>query len=109
LKHASVVLTDPADRGFSRDCGVNSDGEYTLQFVPPGSYLLTVAQAADTVVMPLAKDEEHDVEVRSYEDAHMSVAVAAEDVAGANFALVQSKTVRKDPRFEFEKEDDDEK
>jgi hypothetical protein len=79
---------------------VDANGNFTVSFVPPGTYTMEVSDAADTEPSKkkptgLIKFTTSDT-LRSYEDAKLSVIVADHDVTGQDAALTPSKTVKKD-------------
>jgi hypothetical protein len=95
-----VTLEDPKDKDFSRSAGVDANGDFSLTFVPPGTYNLVVTDAADTE--PSKKEPTGilkisvDHTLRSYEDGKQSVIVGENDVTGLSFELAPAKTVKKD-------------
>lgn len=99
INSGSVTLTDTGDKDFSRSTSLNEDGSFTVTFVPPGTYDVKVADAADTV--PSTKKEKglfnfgSDETVRSYDEAKRQVIVTDNDVTGQNIDLSPSKTVKK--------------
>ena len=101
LNSGSVELTDATDKDFKRTAGLDANGNYTVNFVPPGTYDLAVSDAEDTEpskkkqtgLMRFASDQT----LRSYEDGKASVIVADRNVAGENLELAPSKTPHKKP------------
>ncbi len=53
INSGTVTLVDTADKDFKRTAGVDAQGNYTIEFVPAGTYTLTVDDAEDT--KPAAK------------------------------------------------------
>ncbi len=49
LNAGLVVLEDQAHKDFRRSASVAADGSFTLEFVPQGSYGLTVSSASDNI------------------------------------------------------------
>lgn len=90
ISRAVVRLIDASDKTFTRGTGVDSDGNFILTFVPPGTYTLDVLGAADMVV---ETDETNHTPIlqqkvtRAYDRAHQQVVVVDSDVAGQNFEL----------------------
>jgi hypothetical protein len=106
LNSAHVTLTDAGDTDFVRSATVDSAGNFTVIFVPPGTYNLTVTDAADTE--PEKKDDKKKTSllnfssertVKSYEDGKQTLIVSDSDVAGLSIELTPSKTVKKDMDF----------
>ncbi len=101
LNSATVTLTDATDKDFVRSASVDAAGNYNVTLVPPGTYNLTVTDAADTE--PEKKtdkkkgllDFSSDHTLRSYEDGKQSLIVADSDIAALNIELVPSRTVKK--------------
>ncbi len=100
INSATVMLTDVSDKDVVRGAAVDKNGNYTVMFVPSGTYALTVEGAEDTE--PGKKPTSglirfsQDHAVRSYEDGKASVIVGASDVTGQNLELVPAKTVKKE-------------
>jgi len=100
INSASIELTDVSDKDVVRSAGVDASGNFSVSFVPPGTYNMEVSDAADT--QPSTKKQTGLVNfnapetLRSYEDAKQSVIVGESDVTGQNIALAPSKTVKKD-------------
>lgn len=95
INSATVELTDASDKDMVLSAGVDASGNFTVGFVPPGTYNLTVTGAADTQPSEyrsagLYRFANPDT-VRSYEDGKQSVIVTDSDVVGANIALTPSK------------------
>ena len=108
LNGATVKLTDAQDKEFVRGASVDAAGNFTVTLVPPGTYNLTVTDAADTVPDKRTDEQKQNLirftdshAVRSYEDAKQSQIVSDSDVVGLNIELTPSKTVKKDPEFEL--------
>jgi hypothetical protein len=81
---------------------VDAAGNFTVTFVPPGTYNLAVTDAADTepekkseTKKPSLLNFSSDKAVRSYDDAKQSLIVGDSDVAGLNIEMTPSKTVKK--------------
>jgi len=82
-----------------RGAGVDASGGFSVTFVPPGTYNLTVTEAQDT--QPSKKQPTGIIKfttpetTRSYEDGKQSVIVTDSDVVGLSVELTPSKTVKK--------------
>lgn len=91
LNRGIVTLTDTTDKTFMRSAGLDADGNFTVTFVPSGTYTMAVANAADTV--PEADDSKglatfNEVKAaRTYQKAEQQVIVAADDLTGENIEL----------------------
>ena len=91
----SVELTDASDKDLVRGAAVDASGNFTVGFVPAGTYNLAVTGGADTEpsrnrptgIVRFTMPET----VRSYEDGKQSVVVGDTDVVGLNVALQPSK------------------
>lgn len=100
INSAQVTLTDASDKDFTRSSGVDASGNFTVTFVPPGTYNMTVAGARDTE--PSQKKQtgplrfSQDQTVRGYDEGKSSVLVTDSDVTGQNIELTPSKTTSKD-------------
>jgi protocatechuate 3,4-dioxygenase beta subunit len=104
INSAMVELTDASDKDVLRGAGVDASGGFSVTFVPPGTYNVTVTDAEDTQpankqgagkqptgIIKFTSPET----VRSYEDGKQSVIVTDSDVVGLNIDLTPSKTVKK--------------
>lgn len=100
LNTAAVVLTDTQDKDFGRSANVDAHGNFTVTFVPPGTYDLLVTSAADTEPATKKPTAFMTVEsihtLRSYEDGKQSVIVTDSDITGQNIELAPAKTTKKD-------------
>jgi hypothetical protein len=100
LNAGTVKLEDSQDKEFSRSAGVDASGNFSVTFVPPGTYNLTVSGGADKE--PSKKEQTGPVRfavdqtVRSYQDGKQSVIVNDNDVTGLSIELAPSKTTKKD-------------
>ena len=99
INSATVELTDANDKDVVRGAGVDASGNFSVTFVPPGTYNLTVTDAEDT--QPSKKAPTGMIKfttpdtVRSYEDGKQSVIVTDSDVVGLSIELTPLKTVKK--------------
>jgi hypothetical protein len=98
-----VKLEDTQDKEFSRSTSIDANGEFSVTFVPPGTYNLLVTNARDTEPSKeKPKDSLYsfqtvaDTIVRSYQDGKQAVVVTDSDVTGQNLELVPLKTVKKE-------------
>lgn len=86
-----VILEDKADKTLIRSAGVDAQGNYTINFVPAGTYTLSVSGAEDT--KPSAKKGKgifgnQPETVRSYADSTpVDVAVLDSNITGENVEL----------------------
>jgi hypothetical protein len=100
LNAALVLLRDTQDKDFGRSANVDAHGNFTVTFVPPGTYDLIVSNAADTE--PSTKKPTAFITVestntlRSYQDGKQSVVVSDNDITGQNIELAPAKTTKKD-------------
>jgi hypothetical protein len=99
INSGTVQLTDTNDKDFERSAGVDASGNFSVTFVPPGTYSLEVSDAADT--QPSKKQPTGMIKfttpdtVRSYEDGKQSVIMTDSDVVGLMIDLTPSKTTKK--------------
>jgi hypothetical protein len=100
INSATVELTDVNDKDLVRSAGVDAAGNFSVTFVPPGTYSLTVSGAADT--QPSKKQPTGLIRmtmpetVRSYADGKQSVVVTDSDVVGLVIELTPDKTKKPD-------------
>jgi VCBS repeat-containing protein len=90
-----VVLVDTSEKTFRRSAGVDDDGNFSVNFVPSGTYTMTVGSAADTIPEERKPGETlavtGDRTVRSYDGTERQVIVADDDLTGQNFELKPEK------------------
>jgi hypothetical protein len=98
INAGAVELTDASDKDVERGAAVDANGNFTVGFVPAGTYNLTVTGGADTEA---AKNKPTGIvrfsvsdTVRSYEDGKQSVVVTDTDVVGLNIPLQPSKNAK---------------
>jgi len=100
LNSGTVNLEDSHDKEFSRTAGLDANGNFSVTFVPPGTYNLTVNGGADKE--PSKKEPTGLVKfsmghtVRSYQDGKQSVVVGDNDVTELSIELTPSKATKKD-------------
>jgi hypothetical protein len=94
LNHGVVTLTDTTEKTFVRTAGLDADGNFSVTFVPSGSYTMTVRNAADTVPEEPGKSAEQGImalntlkTVRTYQKTEQPVMVADSDLSGQNVEL----------------------
>lgn len=113
INQATVRLQDGTDKEFVRSASVDAAGNFTVAFLPPGTYTMKVSDAQDTEPKPKTDKDKASIfgpgqkTVRSYKDGSMSVTISDSDVTGQNIAL----TVDKNPKAQadFSKMFDDDK
>ena len=98
LNHGVVTLTDTSEKTFVRTSGLDGDGNFSVTFVPSGSYTMTVGNAADTVPEEPEKSETAEIvasmglkTVRRYQKAEQPLMVADSDLSGQNVELKPEK------------------
>jgi hypothetical protein len=100
INSATVRLEDVNDKEFSRSTSVDALGNFTITYVPPGTYTMKVVDAEDTE--PVKKDPNkpklfaEDKTLRSYKPGQMSVIVLDSDLTGQNVDVVLDKNPKKD-------------
>jgi hypothetical protein len=100
LNSASIKLEDANDKDFTRNSGIDASGNFTLTFVPPGTYTLTVSDASDEA--PSTKKptgfiafQQTDT-LRSYQEAKKTIVVTDSALPGQDFELLPAaKTTQK--------------
>lgn len=98
LNAGAVELTDASDKDVIRSASVDASGNFVVEFVPSGTYNLTVAGGVDTELAK--KDPKRQLSfttpdvLRSYEGGNQSVVVTDSDVTGLNIALQPAKTTK---------------
>jgi hypothetical protein len=114
INAGTVRLQDNVDKDFSRSASLDANGQFTVNYVPPGTYTMKVTDAEDTE--PIKKTDKdkpsiftHDKTLRSYKDGQLSVIVSDSDLTGQNLELAVDPTPKKQPDFEKLLSDDDEK
>jgi len=103
INSATVRLQDTADKDFSRSASVDAAGNFTVTFVPPGTYSLKVTDAEDTEPKPKTDKDKPNLfgpgtkTIRSYVDGKLNVIVTDSDVTGQNVALAVDSNIKKEP------------
>jgi hypothetical protein len=103
LNRGVVTLTDTSEKTFTRTSGLDADGNFTVTFVPSGTYTMTVRNAADAAPEE-PKSEDAGIPsivgvkiVRTYEKAEQPVMVTDSDLSGQNIELKPEKVQNADP------------
>ena len=102
INQATVRLTDKNDKELNRSAPVDAAGNYTVTFVPAGTYTLAVESAADTVPDEAKKKKAglfnfgSDKTVRRYVSTKQDVMVAGKDVTGETISLAVDKNAKDD-------------
>jgi len=115
INSATVRLQDTADKDFTRSASVDAAGNFTVTFVPPGTYSMKVTDAEDTEPKPKTDKDKPNLfgsgtkTIRSYADGKLSVIVTDSDLTGQNVALAVDSNPKKEPDFSALFGDDDEK
>ena len=98
INAGTVTLEDTQDKDFSRSTRLDANGDFTVTFVPPGSYNMILRLARDTEP---SKEKPKDAiqiasytTVRSYQDGKQAVTVTDSDVTGMTLELAPAKTVK---------------
>lgn len=103
INSATVKLTDASDKEFTRSASVDAVGNFTVDFVPPGTYAIAVSDAEDTE--PAKKDGKkanlfsQDTTLRSYQNAKSSVIVLDRDVTDQNIEMSVDTTPKAEPDY----------
>lgn len=99
INSATVKLTDVQDQEFFRTTHVDTNGDFTVTFVPAGSYKLEALYAGDTQPSqekPSEPGMPEDIVLRSYEDKRQTVTVLDSDVREQNFELTPTNVAKKE-------------
>jgi hypothetical protein len=103
LNRGVVTLTDTSEKTFTRTSGLDADGNFTVTFVPSGTYTMTVRNGADATPEE-PKSEDAGIPsivgvkiVRTYEKAEQPVMVTDSDLSGQNIELKPEKVQNADP------------
>jgi hypothetical protein len=103
INSAIIWIKDPHDKDFIRTAHIDPHGNFTIEFIPPGTYDLLVNDAADTE--PSTKKistgsgfliDRSDRILRRYEDSKHTIIVSDNDITGQNIELAPAKTPKKD-------------
>jgi hypothetical protein len=114
INSATVRLMDTQDKEFVRSAPVDAAGNFTVTFVPPGTYTMKVSGAEDTEPKPKTdKDKtktfsfDHTRTIRSYKEGKQSVVVSDSDVTGQTIELAVEKNPKAEPDFSKMLDDDE--
>jgi hypothetical protein len=98
INAGTVTLEDTQDKDFSRSTRLDANGDFTVTFVPPGTYNLMVRLSRDTET---SKEKPEDAlqiasytTVRSYQEGKQTVIVTDSDITGMTLELAPAKTVK---------------
>ena len=100
INSATVELQDTDDKDFARTAEVDASGNFSVTFVPSGTYSLMVKGGEDIEagkkksgsVLKMVQDHT----VRSYAEAKQSLVVGESNIAGLDIELTPEKTTKKD-------------
>ena len=113
LNQATVRLQDGTDKEFMRSAAVDAAGNFTVTFLPPGTYTMKVSDAEDTEPKPKTDKNKASLfgpgnkTLRSYKDGSMSVIVSDSDVTGQNIELPIDKNPKTAADYSKMFDDDD--
>jgi len=106
LNQATVRLQDGTDKDFVRSASVDAAGNFTVTFLPPGTYTMKVTDAEDTEPKPKTDKDKASIfgpgnkTLRAYKDGSMSVIVSDSDVAGQNIELAIDKNPKTEADYD---------
>jgi hypothetical protein len=113
INQATVRLQDATDKEFVRSASVDAAGNFTVTFLPPGTYTMKVSDAEDNEPKPKTDKDKPNLfgpgqkTIRSYKDGSMSVIVSDSDVTGQKIELVVDKNPKTAADFSKMFDDDD--
>ena len=113
INQATVRLQDATDKEFVRSASVDAAGNFTVTFLPPGTYTMKVSDAEDNEPKPKTDKDKPNLfgpgqkTIRSYKDGSMSVIVSDSDVTGQNIELTVDKNPKTQADFSKMFDDDD--
>lgn len=104
INSGTVRLSDAGDKEFVRSGSLDAQGNFQVDFVPPGTYNMTVSDAEDTEP---AKNEgkkklnifSDDKTLRSYQKGKLTVIVVEKNVTGQNVELAVDASPQEKPDF----------
>jgi hypothetical protein len=101
LNAGSLKLEDASDKAFTRTGSIDPNGSYSLTFVPPGTYTLSVSDASDeapsTKSSPGLLSFNQTDTLRSYQDANKTVVVLDSAVPNQDFELSPAARTQQKP------------
>jgi len=106
LNQATVRLQDGTDKDFVRSASVDAAGNFTVTFLPPGTYTMKVTDAEDTEPKPKTDKDKASIfgpgnkTLRAYKDGSMSVIVSDSDVTGQNIELAIDKNPKTEADYD---------
>jgi len=113
LNQATVRLQDGTDKDFIRSASVDAAGNFTVTFLPPGTYTMKVTDAEDTEPKPKTDKDKTSIfgpgnkTLRAYKDGSMSVIVSDSDLTGQNMELPIDKNPKTEADYSKMFDDDD--
>jgi hypothetical protein len=115
INSGTVRLQDTVDKDFSRSASLDANGQFTVNYVPPGTYTMKVTDAEDTEPKPKTDKDKPNLfgsgttTIRSYKDGTLNVIVTDSNLTGQNIELAVDTSPKQTPDFEKLFSDDDEK
>jgi hypothetical protein len=116
INSGMVTLQDVADKKFVRAASLDTDGGYSVTFVPAGTFDVKIADAEDTEPDTSKKKSDSGIAnlfgadtktIRSYADGKLSVVVSDKDVTDEDADLIVDKAPKGEPDFSKMLGDDD--
>jgi len=113
INQATIRLQDGTDKEFVHSASVDAAGNFTVTFLPPGTYTMKVSDAEDTEPKPKTDKDKASIfgpgnkTLRSYKDGSMSVIVSDSDVTGQNIELAIDKNPKTEADYSKMFDDDD--
>jgi hypothetical protein len=101
LNSGSIKLEDTADKDFTRTGSLDASGNFSLAFVPPGTYTLSLSDASDEAPSTkkptgLIAFTQTDT-LRSYDEAKKTIVVTDSALPGQDFELTPSAHTKQQP------------
>ena len=106
LNSGTVRLQDTKDKDFVRTASLDAKGNYTVTFMPPGTFTLKITDGEDTEPKKdkdgkgKAKIFAEETTLKSYKPGELSVIVTDSDVTGQDLELAVDKNPKTDADFD---------
>jgi len=103
INSGSIKLEDTTDKDFTRTSALDANGAFSLTFIPPGTYTLSITGASDEA--PSTKKPTGMIAftqtdtLRSYEDAQKTIVIIDSALSNQDFDLTPSAKTTQKPDF----------
>lgn len=88
VRSGSASLTDQTDSSLNRNVGINSDGSFTIPYVPPGTYTLRISASSQQI--SFNRDGATSGTATRFQPLQQSITVTDADLTGLAINVTQA-------------------